>query len=132
MIKPPSRGLLLKSFLAPPPSSVVPSVHDYLGERLRWVDEYEGFNVLLFKLPQRRDESLAEIGYLSNKPEPTHRNLGGETKRWYGLSNTPFTEPWPKVKDGEQRMSETLKEWEEKGEGNDQLVDRMMGILQYV
>lgn len=82
-----------------------------------------------------------EIGYLSNRPESTlvklHPERPGSASpvgagKCFGLSNTPLAEPWPKVTEGEQRMSESLQEWTEKGEDHHDLVQRMMTVLQQV
>lgn len=46
-----------------------------------------------------------------------------------GLSNSPLDEKWPKVQQGEKNMEKSLREWEEKREGQDRLVERMFGVL---
>ncbi|KAK4686918.1 hypothetical protein P7C73_g3192, partial [Tremellales sp. Uapishka_1] len=141
---PPSRGLLLKNFLAPRPSPSNPTVHDYLDSYSPVMDDYEGFNLLCFKL--HLDEHLpTEIGYLSNRPRPakTLTDLwpssrpaspvggakGAKVGQCFGLSNSPMTRPWPKVVEGEEAMRMTLDEWADKLETEDELVERMMTLL---
>ncbi|WVQ96970.1 hypothetical protein IAU59_004079 [Kwoniella sp. CBS 9459] len=177
---PPSRGLLLKDFLSPPPPPH-PSVHEYLSSHYESSGQYEGFNLLLFSLGGAK----AEVGYLTNRPVPCLTDLhipashpaipispshphtigithhaassdtpdqsGGDTTtstngvnkvpvsnknkknpvraECFGISNSPMSEPWPKVQQGEKRMAETLSEWEKKGEGHKELVDRMFALL---
>lgn len=48
----------------------------------------------------------------------------------HGLSNTPLSRPWPKVSKGEVNMDRTLREWTERKEGEDALIERLMGMLQ--
>lgn len=157
----PSRGLLLKDFLAPSPNSTNKSVHDHLTEHQPQADQYEGFNLLLFHLhPPRPATQMGclsvvgsdtwgkpEVGYLSNRPGPTIMDIHspsrvpsplpdqeGETPKrvgeCVGLSNTPLSQPWPKVTKGEASMCRTLHEWTEGKEDEDQLIERMMEMLQ--
>ena len=143
---PPSRGLLLKAFLSPPPAPSLarPSAREYLEGCLPRASEYDGFNLLLFDLrPNCGGEKpvLSKIGYLSNRPAPTltdihptstESGLGVHQARCYGLSNTPLAAPWPKVTDGERRMSVSIAQWREEGGADDALLERMMEILQLV
>lgn len=155
----PSRGLLLRDFLAPEPGPGVPAVHEYLAGYQPLVDQYEGFNLLLFQLhPPSPSPALqagetgskwgqTEVGYLSNRPGPTlmdvhspsrvpaplpdeHGSKPVKVGHCHGLSNTPLSAPWPKVSKGEVRMDQTLREWTEEGENEDALVERLMGMLQ--
>ena len=148
---PQSRGLLLKSFLSPRPFPGLPSVRGYLASHLADADEYAGFNLLLFRFfpPQNGDESWSppQVGYLANRPKPTltdgpaisdalstEEPTTGDTTPvigdCFGLSNSPMSQPWPKVVEGQARMRETLEQWASNSEGEDELVERMMGILQ--
>ncbi|WVF70994.1 hypothetical protein IAT40_005790 [Kwoniella sp. CBS 6097] len=166
---PPSRGLLLKDFLSPPPSPssssstrALPTVNEYLSSHYDSAGQYEGFNLLLFSLGGQK----AEVGYLTNRPVPCltdlritaprsiprsqtqsngadfdgddgvdgiHDGLNSKKHRipaeCFGISNSPMSEPWPKVRKGEKRMVDTLLEWEEKGEGDKELVERMFALL---
>jgi uncharacterized protein with NRDE domain len=45
------------------------------------------------------------------------------------MSNSPLTQPYPKVQSGEERMAESLTEWSQNGEDENQLVERMMDLL---
>lgn len=158
----PSRGLLLKEFLARPPSANRPPVHDYLARYQPQVDQYEGFNLLVFQLhPSVKNDSLSpeghthgriswgkpEVGYLSNRPGPTLMELHSPSRmstplpeadglsrkppvECHGMSNTPLAQPWPKVSQGEEFMAETLAQWTEGNETQDQLVERLMEMLQ--
>ncbi|CAK9783531.1 unnamed protein product [Cutaneotrichosporon oleaginosum] len=115
----PSRGHLLKEFLASPPEQA-PSVNDFLSN----IDpaRYVGFNLLLFNLKRRNGAWLEpEAGYLSNRSSPPllHPNDCG----CKGMSNSPLTEPYPKVQSGEERMAESLTEWARNDEEEDQLVE---------
>ncbi|EIW73109.1 hypothetical protein TREMEDRAFT_42185 [Tremella mesenterica DSM 1558] len=194
---PPSRGTLLKDFLSPSPHSAE-KVHDYLKSHVDTVGEYEGFNLLLFRLhpPQtsnptqtlqfasntpilsnipsspaipsvaslqldvdishssegeKEKERISledrwetpEIGYLSNRPKPIYVDLSlpsspiieNTDKKieiktiCHGLSNSPLKEPWPKVIFGEERMAQSLTQWEENEEDEDKLIERMFDIL---
>jgi uncharacterized protein with NRDE domain len=48
------------------------------------------------------------------------------------MSNSPLTQPYPKVQSGEERMAESLTEWSQNGEDENQLVERMMDLLSQV
>lgn len=48
------------------------------------------------------------------------------------MSNSPLTQPYPKVQSGEERMAESLIEWAQNGEDEDELVERMMVLLSQV
>ncbi|WVW80463.1 hypothetical protein I302_102445 [Kwoniella bestiolae CBS 10118] len=134
---PPSRGLLLREFLSAPPSSA-PGVHQYLSSHYPQSGQYEGFNLLLFSLAKPQ----AEVGYLTNRPVPCLTDLripsshappptqtNGMPAECFGISNSPMNEPWPKVREGEGRMVDALKEWEKGGGGEKELVGRMFGVL---
>ena len=101
--------------------------------------EYDGFNLLLFQSPISSKLGPTQVGYLSNRPEPTMLDTndlyedsmtgkGGE--RYFGLSNSPIKDPWLKVENGEKAMEISLEQWRLKGETEHQLVDRMMMLLQ--
>lgn len=112
--------MLLKSFLSAPPEAKI-GVSDFL-DRID-AKHYVGFNLLLFDL--KGDKT--EIGYLSNRPEPTKLTPDGE--RCHGISNSPWNQPYPKVVEGEERMTETLKAWTAAGGDEDDLIARMMDLL---
>lgn len=118
-------------------------MHDYLQHRVEQADQYEGFNLLLFRL--HRSGGVwhdPEIGYLSNKPKSALTDIYASGKArataadiqctTCGLSNSPLAMPWPKVVDGQARMADSLHEWSEKQEDEDALVSRMIAILQCV
>lgn len=112
--------MLLKSFL-----SAAPSVKPQVADFLKGIDaqSYVGFNLLLFDLQGDK----AEVGYLSNRPEPTYMTPDGDSCQ--GISNSPWTQPYPKVTDGEERMSVALEDWATAGGDEDDLVERMMDLL---
>ena len=129
---PPSRGKLLREFLSPSPlTSSQLETQSYIASHFPTAGDYEGFNLLLFSLSPERS-----IGYLTNRPSPSSLDLtsslcGGEDgqRRCVGLSNSPLDEKWPKVQQGEKNMEKSLREWEEKREGEDRLVERMFRVL---
>ena len=139
---PSSRGQLLKSFLSSPPYSDPLSIYEYLEHQHARATEFEGFNLVLFRLPVKDSPiTEVEVGYLSNRPGPTLVKLPPQQLhsvsqegpgKCFGLSNTPMAEPWLKVTEGEQRMSESLQEWTKRGEDHNGLVQRMMTVLQQV
>lgn len=112
--------MLLKAFLSAAPNDKVP-VSDFL----EGIDakSYVGFNLLLFDLKGDK----AEVGYLSNRPEPTLLTPDGDTCQ--GISNSPWNQPYPKVTEGEERMAKTLAAWTAAGGDEDDLVERMMDLL---
>jgi uncharacterized protein with NRDE domain len=134
----PSRGKLLKDFLAPSPRSVdKEKVHDYLARHIPTADKYEGFNLLLFDLKDGADAEV--VGYLTNRPKATHVNLTKTTKQTdgadqiYGLSNSPMDLPFEKVEKGKSRMSEHLREWTNRDSGDEEdLIRRMRKLLSWV
>ena len=124
-------------------------MQEYLAGYQPLAEQYEGFNLLLFHLHPPSKEAgknhwgKTEIGYLSNRPSPTLVDIPtpagpapagqgsgvtvGECK---GLSNTPMNQPWPKVTRGEETMTRTLQQWSEGNEGETELIERMMQLLQ--
>ncbi|RXK37353.1 hypothetical protein M231_05340 [Tremella mesenterica] len=132
---PPSRGTLLKDFLSPSPHSAE-KVHDYLKSHVDTVGEYEGFNLLLFRLhPPQTSYPTQPLHLASNKPilsnipsSPAIPSIEIKTI-CHGLSNSPLKEPWLKVIFGEERMAQSLTQWEENEEDEDKLIERMFDIL---
>ena len=149
----------MKEFLAPKANDTHSSVHEYLEGHYGGVDGYEGFNLLLFQLhpkrstlspnsrPSEGDNAVrweeTEVGYLSNRPTPTLRDIHASSsyansdkttggRGGHGMSNTPLDQPWPKVIQGEEDMTKTLGEWRERNEDEDSLIERLMAMLQYV
>lgn len=112
--------MLLKSFL-----SAAPREKTLVADFLKGIDakSYVGFNLLLFDL----QEPEAEVGYLSNRPEPTQLTPNGYSCQ--GISNSPWDQPYPKVTEGEERMTRTLEAWTTGGGDEDDLVDKMMDLL---
>lgn len=134
---PPSRGNLLKDFLAPPPADAsTKTIDDYLRQHESSADQYEGFNLLLFDL---HDPKGQKVGYLTNRPKATRLDLSpdpqspgpssGGTVETHGLSNTPLHDPFAKVTEGQSRMGRALKSWSDNHETESHLVDRMMDLL---
>lgn len=127
----PSRGKLLKDYLSPSPSSSSrPQVEKYLRSHEVNADQYDGFNLLLFDL---KDDT--KVGYLTNRPQATYTDLsprdnatrdGSGTQ---GLSNSPMDKPFEKVDKGKGRMSEALSDWTTRNGSEEDLIDRMMGLL---
>lgn len=92
---------------------------------------YVGFNLLLFNLKRADGVWLEpETGYLSNRSDPSI--LHPVDCGCHGMSNSSWTEPYPKVQSGEERMATTLAEWAENRENEDDLVERMMELLSQV
>jgi uncharacterized protein with NRDE domain len=118
-VDPPSRGQLLKSFLAPPSP---PALHEYLEAHRQTAQNFVGFNLLLFNVGHQ-----PKVGYLSNRPTTTLEDL--KLGECVGLSNSPLAEPWPKVTSGCQAMQLSLEQWRLNHENEDELIERMMGLL---
>ncbi|WWC60626.1 uncharacterized protein I303_103200 [Kwoniella dejecticola CBS 10117] len=131
---PPSRGLLLKQFLSPPPGHA-PDLQAYLESLYPSSGDYEGFNLLLFSLKGPK----ADIGYLTNRPSPSLKDLNdlsgssnlSKNAGCMGISNSPIDEPWPKVQDGSRQMEDTLKAWQENVEDDKALIERLFGVLSH-
>lgn len=86
-------------------------------------NKYVGFNLLLFDLQGTKPD----VGYLSNRPEPTQ--LTPDRERCRGISNSPWAQPYPKLVDGEERMGHALDCWTAEGGDEDDLVEKMMELL---
>ncbi|ORX35446.1 NRDE protein-domain-containing protein [Kockovaella imperatae] len=177
LFNPPSRGALVKDFLKRKDYST--SVHDHLASLRGTVEDYDGFNLLLFRLhppsidaldPDPQNEASEqpssasaksqaswgrpEVGYLSNHPSQTLMDIMSPTRvptpvardrsetlstplklkgtkvgMCFGLSNSSISQPWPKVSRGEAEMSQTLREWSERKEGEEELIKRMQDLL---
>ena len=129
----PSRGQLLKGYLAPSPSSSHrPQLEEYLRSYKSQADQYEGFNLLLFDL---KPQTSPQVGYLTNRPQATLLDLsptastsstGAQT---CGISNSPIDKPFAKVEAGNATMDAELRQWSRGGESQDELVERMMKLL---
>ena len=129
----PSRGQLLKGYLALSPNSAQrPKLDEYLSAYQDKADQYEGFNLLLFDLNLR---TSTRVGYLTNRPQATLLDLSptastSETgAQTCGISNSPIDKPFAKVKAGNTSMDEELRQWSRGGESQDELVERMMNLL---
>ncbi|WVR05578.1 hypothetical protein IAU60_002597 [Kwoniella sp. DSM 27419] len=150
---PPSRGLLLKHWLAPFATANT-GVNDYLSSHVAASAEYEGFNLLLFSISPPGSKDETQVGYLTNRPEPRMVHLSTapdasipdsrgdqhltsprecsperHTVVCHGISNSPLDEPWPKVVHGRARMAATLADWQTKGEPESELIERMFILL---
>jgi uncharacterized protein with NRDE domain len=127
----PSRGKLLKEYLAPSPiSSSRPRVEEYLRSHEEAADQYEGFNLLLLDL---KDDT--EVGYLTNRPQATYTDLSSSDTApptgtsASGLSNSPMDKPFEKVEKGKGKMIEQLNIWSQAKETEDDLIERLMDLL---
>jgi uncharacterized protein with NRDE domain len=92
------------------------------------LEAFDGFNLLLFHVKAEG----AEVGYMSNRPKGRAEILGSDVKGTRGLSNTAMEEPWPKVRNGKTRMDKELQEWSEEKESEEELTERLFGLLRYV
>lgn len=91
-------------------------------------DAYTGFNLLLFDLAP----ATPVVGYVTNRatPQTAHPDQPGEQKGTVrGISNSAWDAPYPKLVAGEAAMKVQLEEWESGGEGEGELVERMMAVL---
>ncbi|WOO85745.1 Transport and Golgi organization protein 2 [Vanrija pseudolonga] len=123
----PSRGLLLKAFLAPPPAQA-PPIDDFLNSISS--ETYAGFNLLLFHLHKRQNGwGEDEIGYLCNQPQHTLLSLSNDNVPSRGISNSPLDAPFPKVVEGEARMTQLLADCHAQGGSEDDLVENLMSLL---
>ncbi|RDW90607.1 NRDE family protein [Aspergillus mulundensis] len=56
--------------------------------------------------------------------------IAGETGQTKGLSNTVFDDrSWPKILDGERLVDEALERHVGEGEGEEELIERLLGVL---
>lgn len=70
-----------------------------------------------------------EVGYICNKPDVTKRIIPISPGKSYGLSNSHWDNPWPKVVKGQSFLEEALARSREEGESEEGLVERLMGIM---
>lgn len=73
-----------------------------------------------------------DVGYITNRPEPTQLDLHTRDRGCTGISNSPLAEPYPKVVQGEESMRNKLGEWDAKKGTDDELVESMMDLLSCV
>jgi uncharacterized protein with NRDE domain len=129
-----SRGGMVTAWLtSPEDESTEQFVHHLLeGEGVKGVG---GFSLVCGKLRKRRDtehelEPLAIISNRAGSPDdvPWIADKRGEV---YGLSNTSFLDPetWPKVRMGREKVLDVVKEVVEGGLGEQELVDKLFGVL---
>lgn len=57
--------------------------------------------------------------------------IAGTKGETYGLSNSLFDKPWPKVKLGQQLLSRAVEIAAKEGVSEDVLVDRLLGVLSH-
>jgi uncharacterized protein with NRDE domain len=136
-----SRGAIIKDFLKAE------------GPSREWVKEMVasgngrdvgGFSLVCGQLSagsgQPEEEGLAVFSNRVKVEGDVEWIFGEEdSSKAIGLSNGPFkgksrsaaddTDSWKKVKDGERLMDEALKESQEVGEDEDQLIKRLLGLL---
>lgn len=129
-----SRGGMVTAWLtSPEDESTEHFVHRLLeGEGVKGVG---GFSLLCGKLRREKTtgnelEPLAIISNRAGSPDdvPWIAEKRGEA---YGLSNTHYDDPdtWPKIKMGKEKVLEVVGEAVEKGLGEEDLVNKLYGVL---
>lgn len=120
---------MLKRYLQPPPGEA-DSVEAELGKLQPEADDYDGFNLLLIRLNRQDggqwDQTEASILY--NRPSPRIHTAAVEAG-CHGLSNSAPNDPWPKVNKGKSRMERELADSLQAHESDDQLAERLIGLL---
>lgn len=81
----------------------------------------------------RRDEKgdldrLAVVSNRTSHPEEATW-IGGEQGEVYGLSNSAYDDPWPKVKMAEDLLRKVIDESVTQGEGRDSLIEKLLALL---
>ncbi|KAI5782744.1 NRDE protein-domain-containing protein [Geopyxis carbonaria] len=133
-----SRGAMVTSFLTSPEPVSTPTkdwIHKVLttGE----MKGVGGFSLLCGTL-RPNGENLEELAVISNRTvdrdegvESAAHWVAGKKGETHGLSNSLFDDPWPKVKLGEQLLSEMLKEAANKSISDEELLEKCFGILSH-
>lgn len=73
-------------------------------------------------------ESLAVVSNRTTHPEAVTW-IAGERGEVHGLSNSAFDEPWPKVRMGEDGLTDAIRRSVDMGEGKQDLVQRLLHLL---
>lgn len=85
-----------------------------------------------------KDRVLEELAVISNRTaageggvEDGAHWIAGTKGETHGLSNSLFDKPWPKVKLGRQLLSQAVGKATKEGISEDELVERLLGILSH-
>ncbi|PKX99862.1 DUF833-domain-containing protein [Aspergillus campestris IBT 28561] len=124
-----SRGMIVNEWLIGEPDSPR-STRDFV-ERMVASDEARsvgGFSLVCGYV----DEPLALVSNRSATMDHVSW-VASERNQTLGLSNTTFDDrSWPKILDGERLMGEAIAAHKQSGEGEDALIDRLLGVLNYL
>jgi uncharacterized protein with NRDE domain len=133
-----SRGTMITSFLTSPEPVSTPTkawIHKVIetGE----MKGVGGFIMVCGTLKPSCN-NLEELAVISNRTcarddglENAAHWVCGRKAETYGLSNSLLEKPWPKVKLGEQLLSETLRDAAENEESEDQILERCFAVLRH-
>ncbi|OTA91930.1 hypothetical protein M434DRAFT_75405 [Hypoxylon sp. CO27-5] len=129
-----SRGSMVTAWLgAPSELSLEYFVHSMLeGRAAKGVG---GFSLVCGDLKQRTEDNIKPLAVISNRWDHVGEVpwIGGERGQTYGLSNAVYTVPeqWEKIKIGKGLMKEAIQEAVEKDLGEEELMDRLYGVLDH-
>jgi len=122
-----SRGTIVSSWLAMPPDrecSTRQFIEDMIADGT--AQSVGGFSLVCGKVTE------LPLAIMSNRVSHVDRItwVAGERGETVGLSNTAFGDrPWPKIIQGEALMKQAIEAHVQAGEGEDELIQRLLGVL---
>lgn len=130
-----SRGSMVTNWLHLPPDSEE-TVEDFLSRLLReegGLGNVGGFSLICghVRRADKHSSRTPPLALLSNRDSDiSHVSwLGGDSNELHGLSNSAFSEPWPKVLRGKQMLADAIKDSVAARESKDALIRRLFAIL---
>ncbi|KAF3934386.1 hypothetical protein ABW20_dc0103885 [Dactylellina cionopaga] len=138
-VGPVSRGAVVSSFLTSPEIKIESWTNDLEKEKLPGlgieIGKVGGFSMLCGQFTRASDKKvkIESFGVVSNGGSKAHTKkldlLDSSVRRTYGLSNTTFTEPWPKVLGGEQLLHQLVEEIQRNGLNDQEISKKALEIL---
>ncbi|EJD44102.1 DUF833-domain-containing protein [Auricularia subglabra TFB-10046 SS5] len=113
------------------------AVEDYLRHLIHdegGVSNVGGFSLIFGKLHHTEAEGrhrVPPLALISNRASDVSHTiwLSGDADEVYGLSNSAFLEPWPKVEHGKELLAAAVKDSVAQGESREQFTQRLFGLL---
>ncbi|KAI9854123.1 MAG: hypothetical protein M1824_000590 [Vezdaea acicularis] len=93
--------------------------------------DFAGFSMMLGTLRPRGERGIQPLAVISNRTSGLDQLswIGGDEGEVYGLSNSAYGDPWPKVGLGRRLLRDAVQTSIDVNEGEDKLLDRLWDVL---
>ena len=131
-----SRGAMVNAWLKQPPDSKE-TTKEFV-DRLFGVGDTGSFKgvggfSLVFGLLRKEEDGINPLAVVSNRTQDANAAtwIASSRGQTYGLSNSAYDDPWPKVLLGKSLLDQALKTHVESGQSEDHLVEQLFTILSH-